>query len=187
MALAGHPDEIKQRLTTLEMMSSGIVGEIGRMIQDLRPSLLDDMGLLPAIDWYADLRLRSIGIQVNIEVLGMERRLPDELETTLFRLAQEAISNISRHADAQSVNILLEFGNRHVILETEDDGQGFDVNQVLSGERSTRAHGLMGMRERVDLFGGTLTITSQVGYGTRVRVEIPIEIPVKLRVNQWNL
>jgi signal transduction histidine kinase len=176
MAKARTPEEVKKRLGPLDGMASGMLEEISRMIQDLRPSLLDDMGLLSALDWYADVRLRSRGIQVSWEIVGIERRLPLELETTIFRLGQEAISNVAKHAKAESVTILIEFLDHHIVLEIDDDGNGFDAEQILSNNLSSMAYGLLGMRERVDLFGGVLTIDSRVGVGTRVRAELPVMV-----------
>jgi signal transduction histidine kinase len=177
MAPAVKPEDVKERLVPLGSMATGMLKEVSRMIQDLRPSILDDLGLISAIDWYADIRLKSKGIHVSWEVIGTERRLITELETTLFRIAQEAISNIAKHADAENVNIVLEFSERRVILVIEDDGRGFDLQSILASGRSSSAYGLVGMRERVDLFGGVLSIESKVGEGTSIQVEIPNESP----------
>jgi signal transduction histidine kinase len=174
MAPAENPEDVKQRLVPLKTQAAGMLDEIQRMIRDLRPSLLDDLGLVSAIDWYAEVRLKTQGIQVEWEVIGTERRLSPELETTLFRVAQEAISNIARHAQAENVSILLGFESNFVTLEVEDDGKGFAMGEALPTARVTEAYGLLGMRERASLLGGELLIESQVGQGTRVQARIPI-------------
>ena len=173
MAPAENPDDVKKRLVPLKNQAAGMLEEIQRMIRDLRPSLLDDLGLISAIDWYAEVRLKNQGIQVEWEVVGTEHRLAPEMETTLFRVAQEAISNIARHAQAENVSILLGFESNKVTLEIEDDGKGFDVAQTWSSTHTIEAYGLLGMRERVNLLGGKLLIESQQGQGTRVQATMP--------------
>lgn len=174
MVPAEHPDDVKQRLVPLKMQAAGMLEEIQRMIRDLRPSLLDDLGLVSAIDWYAEVRLKNEGIQVAWEVIGTERRLAPEMETTLFRVAQEAISNVARHARAENVSILLGFEVHSVTLEIEDDGIGFHAAEILPTARKTEAYGLLGMRERINLLGGELMIESQIDQGTRIQAKIPI-------------
>jgi signal transduction histidine kinase len=107
-------------------------------------------------------------------VSGEERRLPAELETAVFRIGQEAISNIARHANASNVFLVAGFQGDRVTLEVEDDGEGFDVARA---EARSEGHGwgLLGIRERAGLFGGSLEITSTPGAGTRVEVSIPVQ------------
>lgn len=174
-APAETPDDIQARLAPMKALSAGISHELQRMIQDLRPSLLDDLGLIAAIDWYAGSRLGVQGTRIAWETDGSERRLPTELETTIFRIAQEAISNVARHARAENVRIALEQLDEQVILEIEDDGHGFDAAAVLSARQPSGAYGLMGMQERVTLLNGDLVIDSAPGQGTRVRVAIPVD------------
>ena len=174
MAPAQSPEEVRCRLGPLEAQATGMLVEIQRMIRDLRPSLLDDLGLITAIDWYAQARLKAQGIHVEWEVAGTEKRLPHELEIALFRVAQEAISNIARHAAAENVSIVLGFADGQVTLEIEDDGRGFDVADTLPGVRVNTQYGLAGMRERVSLFDGEFLIESQLGQGTRIQAKIPI-------------
>ncbi len=175
MAPANTPDDVKQRLTPLKTQAAGVLEEIQRLIRDLRPSLLDDLGLISALDWYAETRLKSQGIQVEWELIGTERRLPREVETTLFRIAQEAISNVARHAGAENVSILLGYYPDAVTLEIEDDGQGFDITGILHSPHAMAAYGLLGMRERASLLGGELLIESQLEQGTRIQIKIPLD------------
>ncbi len=175
MAPATTAEDVKARLAPMKDVATGMLTEIQRMIHDLRPSLLDDLGLIQAITWLAETRLKVVGVQASLEVNGIERRLATEVEMTVFRLAQEAINNVAKHAGAENVNILLDYGERFVALEVEDDGRGFDIDVAISAGNSTRTYGLLGMRERIDLLGGTLAIESRIGQGTRIRVEIPVQ------------
>jgi len=110
-----------------------------------------------------------LGIDLSFAVTGQERRLKPEIETTLFRIGQEAIANIARHAEASSVAIALEFGQGGVCLQVEDNGRGFAFDESLNG-----SFGLLGMKERAALLDGALTIDSQPGGGTRLAVTIPV-------------
>ena len=97
------------------------------------------------------------------------------METALFRVAQEAITNIARHAEAENVVMSLEISESQVIIEVEDDGQGFDLASVAKPADKGRGLGLMGMKERVALFGGTLSVETAPGAGTQLRIEVPLE------------
>lgn len=187
MAPATCAEEVKQRLAVSKALALDMQRELQRIILDLRPAILDDLGLVPAIDWYAESRLASQGVQVQMETVGEERRLPSEVETTVFRVAQEAITNIARHARAECVTINLAFTDTVVSLEFEDDGCGFDPEAVMNqGKGSTLSFGLLGMRERVALFGGKVQIHSQPGQGTRVSLEIPWQQPARNGKNGRN-
>jgi signal transduction histidine kinase len=172
---ASDNGELRRALASANALTERVSTEIGRIIRDLRPTLLDDLGLLEALEFYADTRLRPSGLQVTFETVGNERRLPPELETALFRVAQEAMSNIGRHAQAENVSLTLEFQDGLVAIDVEDDGQGFDVEGTLARSKDGSPFGLMGMRERVDLLGGTLLVESRPGEGTSVRVRVPLE------------
>ncbi|KKM03963.1 hypothetical protein LCGC14_1769170 [marine sediment metagenome] len=149
--------------------------EMRQMILDLRPSALDDLGLVAAVQWYAKTRLEQAGMRMRLKVAGSQQRLPAAMETALFRIAQEAINNVAKHAGASNVGIRLEFTGTSVSLVVEDDGQGFDMKAVAESKDKSRGLGLLGMRERAALLGGKATIESQSGRGTRVAVEIPVE------------
>ncbi len=170
---AGRDGELRRTLASADALTERVSTEIGRIIRDLRPTLLDDLGLLDALEFYADTRLRPLGIQVICETAGTERRLPSELETALFRVAQEAMSNIARHAQAENVSLTVEFQDEFVTIDIEDDGQGFDVEATFAGGHNGSHYGLMGMRERVDLLNGALLVESRQGEGTSVRVKVP--------------
>lgn len=142
--------------------------ELHRLIYDLRPSLLDDLGLPAAVRWYAENYLAPRGLDVHLEIdeaLG----LPPEIETTLFRIYQEIVTNLLRHARAESVSIELYAAEGRLKLAVEDDGVGFAVGAASDGV------GIVGMRERAEIVGGTLRIDSEPGMGTHVVVELPLE------------
>jgi signal transduction histidine kinase len=173
-APAETPEDVQARLGPMKTLAAGVLQELQRMIQDLRPSLLDDLGLVPAIDWYAETRLNGQGTRLAWEITGPEQRLPTHVETTLFRIAQEAISNVAQHAGAENLRISLEYINGKVVFEVEDDGSGFDTAEVLQRRQGPGGYGLLGIRERVTLLHGALAIESQPGDGTRICVEIPM-------------
>jgi signal transduction histidine kinase len=112
---------------------------------------------------------------VTCETVGTDGRFPPELETALFRVAQEAMSNIARHAQAENVSLTLEFQDEFVAIDIEDDGQGFNVEATFARGQDGAPFGLMGMRERVDLLNGTLIVESRPGEGTSVRVRVPLQ------------
>ncbi|MDP1827842.1 MAG: histidine kinase [Archangium sp.] len=166
------PESSRAALARLRVLAAAAISEVHRLILDLRPAVLDDLGLASAIEWCADRTLRARGVVVRCEFSGMEERLPWELETAVFRAAQEALHNVARHAHAEAVLVQVQLREGRLNLEIEDDGQGFDPASVPPPLSTGRGLGLLGMRERVESFGGTLTIDSAVGQGTRVRLEI---------------
>jgi signal transduction histidine kinase/PAS domain-containing protein len=170
-----HDGELRRALASANALTERVSTEIGRIIRDLRPTLLDDLGLLEALEFHADTRLRPLGIQVTCETVGTDGRLPPELETALFRVAQEAMSNIVRHAQAENVSLILESQDEFVAIDIEDDGQGFNVEATLAGGQDGAPFGLMGMRERMDLLNGTLVVESRSGEGTSVRARVPLQ------------
>ncbi|MBI4319155.1 MAG: HAMP domain-containing protein [Chloroflexi bacterium] len=176
-AMTVSPDrgsvELKKRIETVKSLAVRTLDNINELIFDLRPALLDDLGLIPAIKWYAESRLQAGGVKVHIETCGDERRLPPEVETALFRTTQEAITNIAKHAHADNVAVTLGFDDSSVSVEIEDDGDGFDVS-AASKSTSDGAFGLLGMRERVTLLDGNLDISSEPGGGTRVSIVVPL-------------
>ena len=173
--LESDEENARQVVARLKGAAADAVRELQNTIYDLRPSVLDDLGLIPALRWFAESRVEAAGIVVSLEVSGFERRLFSDLETTLFRVAQEALTNVVKYASASHVQIVLGFEPQGVTLQISDDGSGFDAAQVFDArDDSGRGLGLLGMRERAELLGGTLTIESKQGAGTCVRVEIPI-------------
>ncbi|MBI4286480.1 MAG: HAMP domain-containing protein [Chloroflexi bacterium] len=163
------------RLADIKALAVKTLDNVHKTIFDLRPSVLDDLGLLSALRWYAENRLPAAGIRVHVEVPHEERKLPAELEIALFRIVQEAITNIIKHAEARNAMLNVEFVNSAIRIEVEDDGKGFDVKSVSPQVDRTRGLGLLGMEERVTLLGGKFEIESQPGSGTHLTIEVPLE------------
>lgn len=147
--------------------------EVHSLIYALRPSLLDDLGLPAAVRSCSHSTLETTGMEVHMEVSGSERRLPPEVEIAVFRMAQEAITNVASHSRAESVYISLEFKDTSIAVQVEDDGIGFNLLEVLSSAHEKASMGLLGMKERAELLGGTLNIDTEPSKGTRVIIEIP--------------
>jgi signal transduction histidine kinase len=174
-ALAAWPSESsRERLVEAKGLTVRTIEELHRLIFDLRPSVLDDLGLLSAIRWYAERHLERRGIAVRCEFTGLADRLAPELETALFRVCQEAITNIAKHSGAETVLIQCLERDDRISIEIEDDGKGFSPESLPPPATRERGLGLLGMRERVELFGGRLELDSAPGQGTRIAVTVPI-------------
>jgi two-component system sensor histidine kinase DegS len=148
--------------------------EVVKLMKELRPTLLDELGLPAAIHRYAKDTLQAQGIEVSAEFVGTEERLPPEVEVTLFRVAQGAIGNISEHSAAKNAYIKLECNASECLLRIEDDGKGFNVSKITGVDPSGRGAGVFTMKERVRLVDGVCHIESQPGQGTRVVVKVPV-------------
>jgi PAS domain S-box-containing protein len=168
-------ESMKERLEKLREQAVEALEGLRRCAQDLRPRIVDDLGLLPALEWMADNLEKDYGIKTKVEVKGNEYRLPDEVQLILFRIAQEALSNIRRHARAKKAWISLEFCAEKAVLRVKDDGEGFEVPSRIGDLTSTGRLGLAGMRERAQLINADLRIESAPGKGTTVTVEVPVE------------
>ena len=171
-ALAEHPGTLARRLEELRTRAGDTLESLRRLSRDLRPTVLDDLGLVPALEWLAaDLTQRS-GVRAGFGVTGTARRLPAEAELALFRITQEALRNVERHAEASRVEVRAEFSEGSVGIEICDDGRGFDVPDPLVGLAQSGRLGLLGIHERAALVRGSLAIHSGPGEGTCVRVEL---------------
>jgi signal transduction histidine kinase len=167
--------EIKAMLKKIHNIAVQASAEVVRLIRELRPTLLDTLGLPAAIRNLAEMHLASRGIHVTTEFKGMEqRRLSHEAELTLFRVAQETMSNIVRHSEAKKAMIRLECNSNECILSIEDDGKGFNVSEITRIEKDGRGAGLFGVRERVAAVGGEAYIESQPGKGVRATAKVPV-------------
>jgi signal transduction histidine kinase len=160
------------RLEEVKSLAVRTLEDVHRLILDLRPSVLDDLGLLSAIRWYAERHLESRGISVRCE-FGEMRRLPPEMETALFRICQETMSNVARHSQATAVLIQVGVDGGDVVVDVEDDGKGFD-HEAVARREGRRHWGLMGIRERAEILGGVARVESAPGQGTHVEVRIPL-------------
>jgi signal transduction histidine kinase len=166
-----NPERAAQNLRQLESLSTNSLNELQRLIADLRPSHLDDLGLSSALRWYAgDIQERT-KMEVSVDVRGDERPVASPVKTALFRIVQEALTNIIKHAQAMKVYITLTYREDAVAVRVVDDGQGFDLRAAGSGKRVS--WGLKGMEERASLLGGRFEIRSRPGEGTTVEVSVP--------------
>jgi signal transduction histidine kinase len=167
--------EIKAMLKKIHNIAVQASAEVVRLIRELRPTLLDTLGLPAAIRNLAEMHLVSRGIQVTTEFKGMEKhRLSHEAELTLFRVAQESMSNIVRHSEAKKAMIRLECNSNECVLSIEDDGKGFNVSEITRIEKDGRGAGLFGVRERIAAVGGEAYIESQPGKGVRATAKVPV-------------
>ncbi|MBZ0303208.1 MAG: hypothetical protein K8J31_25910, partial [Anaerolineae bacterium] len=165
------PEMVQQRLPTLESMATAALGQLRGLINDLRPPQLDDMGLAAALRWLVERFNEQHPTQVTLIVKGETRPLPSEIETTLFRIAQEGLTNIAKHARADHAKLTLDFENGPA-LSVCDDGVGYDPSTTLHNNRPRSAWGLMGMQERANLINATLTLDAHPGQGTRFIVRL---------------
>jgi len=175
-ALASGQPMTAEVADALYQLADRAHADLRHLITDLRPAQLDDLGLVAALHWLADHTRRQFDLDVEIEVKGHKSRLPAEMETVLFRVAQEALTNVARHAGVDTARLSLTFTPYSVTLEVADKGCGFNVAEVLSGAVTERqAWGIIGMRERLLAAGGQLMLCSEPGKGTVVRAVIPLQ------------
>jgi two-component system sensor histidine kinase UhpB len=169
--------DIQERLNEAKALADQTLEQVRELSFNLRPATLDDLGLVPTLRWYIKQCAKRANIQIELEVSGLKDRLPARIETTLYRLFQEALTNVTRHAQATTVRLALRRRRASVIAQIKDDGRGFDVAQVLDREVMKDGTGLLGMRERVGLLDGVFKIQSEPGSGTQVSIEIPLKDP----------
>ena len=161
---------VKGLVDRLQNLSKEMSQGLYRLVHDLRPAQLDDLGLISALEYLKD-DSKTTGLEISMEIRGKPRRLDSVVETVLFRVAQEALHNVARHAQATNVQIMLVFQSQEITLRIEDAGIGFDPVQSFS---PPRGWGLAGMRERIESVGGQLSIESDTGKGTIVEVVVPV-------------
>lgn len=166
--------EFKERLKKTHTLTVQASAEVSRLIANLRPTLLDTLGLIPAIRRYAETHLVPMGIDVTFELEEAVKPLLPEVEMGLFRWAQGVIGNIIQHSQARHAAIELRREGDEVMLCISDDGKGFDVSQLTGIDKGGRGAGLFSIKERIGLLGGTCSVQSQTGKGTTVTARIPI-------------
>ena len=151
-----------------------VLREVRRFSRDLRPSILDDLGLLPALEWVTGELKKEYGVETTLEVVGDVRRFSQEAELILFRIVQEALRNVAKHAQASKAEVKVEFEKQKTRVTISDDGIGFELPESLGDLPHTGKLGLAGMQERVQLLGGNLKLKSKLGKGTTVVATAPI-------------
>jgi len=168
-------DQARAELNSLKTAINTTLQDTRKLIFDLRPMTLDDLGLVPTLRRYATQFGEKGGIEVNLMVQNMEQRLPNHYEVTIFRFVQEALNNVVKHAGANQVRVLLDNSGRALQILIEDDGSGFHVNDTLANASARRNMGIASMRQQVEmLLRGEFGIESAIGRGTRVAATIPL-------------
>jgi signal transduction histidine kinase len=171
--LSARNKDALNTLHKLETLTADSLKELQRLMTDLRPSHLDDLGLSAAIRWYSTKVQEHLPLSIRVDIHGEECDLDDAMKITVFRLIQESLNNIIKHSQATHVNIHLHFDEKNVRISVFDNGIGFDRDQVQERRTNRPSLGLAGMEERAALLGGTVTIQSRPGYGTEVEATIP--------------
>ncbi|MBL9039128.1 MAG: GAF domain-containing protein [Archangium sp.] len=176
LRLAGQQpvdDGLRGRLDDALKIIDDAISSTRELSRSMRPPLLDEVGLIPALQVFVDEQGRRGGLQVRVQAPPTLERLPLELETTAFRIVQEAMTNVLRHAQATRIDVSVAIDVSRIQLVVQDDGVGFDVEGTHAQAPGQRHLGLVGMRERAQALGGTVTIEARPGHGTRVHVELP--------------
>lgn len=164
---------IRGRLGEAKSLSNHTLTAMRQLSMDLRPTMLDDFGIIPTLRWYIQNFSNRLNIFSHFEARGFEEKLPTQIETAIYRIIQEALNNIAKHASANRVEIFLEEKDTTIRASIVDNGRGFDLEKVLHPESPERGFGIIGMKERVSLLGGQIDIHSRLGEGTQIHLEIP--------------
>ena len=167
-------EEMRSAIAEVRDLTTRTLDEVRNLAVELRPSALDDLGLVPALRWYTKQYADRYDIEVGFDARGLDERLPSLVELVFYRVIQEALTNVAKHSEAGHVSILLERSGDTVRASIQDDGRGFDVAATLRSRE--RGLGLFGMHERLTLVGGDFRIESETGRGTRVVAEVPLGI-----------
>ena len=161
--------QARDELNSLKTSAMGTFQKVRNFIFELRPMMLDDLGLVPTVRRYADAFKEQAGLDVSVTVTGNERRLAPYLEVMLFRAIQELLGNTARHSQATQVKVMVDMGDERVRVSVDDNGKGFDADSVLQGT----SLGLKLIRERAEMLGGSFEIDSSVGKGSRISFAVP--------------
>jgi signal transduction histidine kinase len=171
--LSGRNKDALNTLHKLETLTADSLKELQHLMTDLRPSHLDDLGLSAALRWYATKVQEHSPLHIRVDIHGEECDLDDAMKITVFRIIQESLNNVIKHAQATHVNIHLHYEAKNVRINVFDNGIGFDHDQIQERRTSRPSLGLAGMEERAALLGGSVTVQSRPGYGTEVEALIP--------------
>ncbi len=170
------PEQARAELDNLKHAAAKTFQQVREFIFELRPMMLDDLGLVPTVKRYLDTLREQSGVDIRVNVSGGERRLASYLEVFVFRAVQELVGNAIHHGQASQVQVYLELGEDMVRVRVEDNGAGFDTDAL----REQKGMGLALLRERVEMLGGSLKVTSTPGQGTQVSFEVPAAEPTAL-------
>ena len=170
----GLPEEDKSLLESLWQQTNNIMNGVRRLSQDLRPPTLDRLGLVPALEWLASNVSQGSGIEIEVKTRGNARRFSAEVELLLFRIVQEALSNVWKHSKATSAEVMVDFDDKNTRITIKDNGQGFDLPTSVGDLPGAGKLGLAGIQERANLLRGSVKIASEPGKGTKIGIEVPV-------------
>jgi two-component system sensor histidine kinase DegS len=168
-------DTLKEKIALTQKLVAHSVDAVHQFARELRPAVLDDLGLIPALHAYCKILGTRKNIQIHLTAIGGVENLGSDQKTALYRVAQEALTNVVRHARASQVRITISAIERTIQMEIGDNGRAFQVGKILSANDPKRL-GLIGMKERMEMVGGTFAISSVVERGTTVRAAIPLRL-----------
>jgi signal transduction histidine kinase len=166
-------NQVIQRIKDNENLTIQTLNKVRDLTSYLRPPLLDDLGLIDTLRWYIKDFSKRTNIKVTLKSENYRSRLHQDLEMVLYRIAQEALANVAKHAQATKVSILLEKKNNLVLLTVKDDGIGIDLKKVQRERKMKKGFGLFSMEERVKLLNGSFKLTSKLKKGTSLEVSLP--------------
>jgi len=167
-------NQVTTRLVETRSLLVNTLKNLRRLSYDLRPSMLDDLGLISALRWYTESYTKRLSIPISFKATALDKRLDLEIETAIYRIVQEALTNIAKYAQAKEVTVSLEKKDSKLIIRVEDNGRGFRLKTSILGENYNQGSGILGMKERVYNLGGTFHIESKQGRGTKLLAEIPL-------------
>ena len=162
------------RIESVRELAEGCLSEVRQLAHLLRPQMLDELGLVPTLRWLVRTMRQRTGIDVILECNGFEERVDPDRETLVYRLAQEALTNVAKHAGSAAASLRLERRGDRLVLRVEDKGSGFDAERFLGARDEDHGFGVRAMRDRVHFFNGRFAIRSAPGEGTTIEVEIPL-------------
>jgi signal transduction histidine kinase len=165
------PDRLQESLSEARVLVDGLVDRVRRLSLRLRPSMLDDLGLRPALDWYVECFQEQTGMRVDLQHRGLDGRFPPEVETAAFRVAQELLQNVAEHAGTDRVVLRVWAQDQRLGLQVEDAGNGFVPDEALA---QNGGRGLMRVQQRVAWLEGSMDVSSKPGTGSRITIEFPL-------------
>jgi len=166
------PASCRELLAETVLMVDNMSKQVRKLSLDLRPSMLDDLGLIPTLRWFLNSFTKRTHIKIKLDTVEFDEYRNENLEVTIFRIVQEALNNVEKHAKANTVDIFLKREITRITGFIKDDGQGFDINKNFDSFTGNHI-GLLSMKERISILGGTLSVQSGKGQGTRINIEIP--------------
>jgi signal transduction histidine kinase len=167
------PEEAREQLRELRKMVTHTIENVRQFSRDLRPTVLEDLGMVAALQYLVSELARQDTVEITLNVEGSAESLPSDMEVAIYRIVQEALTNIRKHARASQAHVDARFLPERIIITVQDNGVGFEVPQETADLVNVGSLGLMGLKERAQLFGGQMNVISITGQGTTVRVELP--------------